>query len=333
MTFEKIKSAISAGKFEPVYFLSGEESYYIDVLTDLLLEKALTETERDFNQHIFYGKDSDPQEIVNAARRYPVFAERQLVLVKEAQHIRNWDAFIAYLDKPVASTILVINYKHKKLDKRTSFGKLVQKKSAFLNAAKLREDKIPEWISNYLRNNKRNISQKSAFLLKEHLGNDLAKITNELDKLLLNIPEGTEIDATHIENHIGISKDFNAFELSAAVASKNYVKAIRIIKYFEQNPKAGPIVFVLTILFNYFTKVFQLHHSRGMSDSDAMRAIGVNPYFFKDYKKGAANYSLNRTELIIAALANTDARAKGIGNTGSIGHYELLKELMYKMMK
>lgn len=333
MSFEKLKSDINAGKFAPVYFLSGEESYYIDVLSDLILEKALTETQRDFNQHIFYGRDSDPQAVVNAARRYPAFSERQVVLVKEAQHFRNWDPFVSYLENPVATTILVFTYKHKKLDKRTSFGKLVQKKSAFLDAKKLREDKIPDWIVGYLKANNRSIDAKSAFLLKEHLGNDLAKITNELDKLLLNIPEGTAITPQHIEEQIGISKDYNAFELSAAIASKDFVKATRIIKYFEQNPKAGPIVLILTIIFNYFTKVYQLHYQKGLHDSEAMKAIGVNPYFFKDYKKGASNYPLHKTEFILSEILNTDARAKGINNTGSIGPYALLNELVFKMMK
>ena len=332
MSFEKIKIAIEAGKFAPVYFFAGEESFYIDELTNLIEKRALTESQRDFNQHVFYGKDSDPQEVVNAARRYPAFSDRQLVLVKEAQHFKNFDVFLPYLENPVASTVLVFNYKHKNLDKRTVFGKLIQKKAVVLDSKKLKDYQIPEWIIDFLKSHNRKINQKSALLLTEHLGNDLAKITNELNKLLLNIDDKTEINADHIEQHIGISKDFNAFELSAAIGSKNYLKAIQIIKYFEKNPKAGPIVFVLSIIFNYFTKIFQLHHSKGMSDSDAMRAIGVNPYFFKDYKEGARNYSLAKTEYILSEIALTDAKAKGIGNTGNIGDFELLKELTFKMM-
>lgn len=332
MSFEKIKIALEAGKFEPVYFFSGEESYYIDTLTALIEKHALTETQRDFNQHVFYGKDSEPQEVVNAARRYPAFSERQLVIVKEAQHFKNFDAFVPYLENPVASTVLVFNHKHKKLDKRTKFGKLVPKKSVYLETSRLREYQVPDWIVSFFKEHKRMINQKSALLLTDHLGNDLAKITNELNKLLLNVPEGTEINADHIEEYIGISKDFNAFELSNAIASKNYLKAIQIIKYFEKNPKAGPLIFVLSIVFNYFTKVYQLHHAKGMSDSDAMRSIGVNAYFFKDYKQGAANYSLPKTEYILMEIALTDAKAKGVGQTNNIGDYELLKELVFKIM-
>jgi DNA polymerase-3 subunit delta len=332
MTFEKIKTAIESGKFEPIYIFSGEESYFIDVLTDLLVANALTESQRDFNQHIFYAKDTEPQTILNTARQYPVFSDRQLIIVKEAQQFKSLDAFMPYILHPVASTILVFSHKHKKIDKRTAFAKTVKdKKVVLFEAEKLKEQYIPNWISNHLKSSGYKIDEKSAYLLMEHLGNDLAKIDNELKKLVLSVKDGHVIRDKHIEEFIGISKDFNAFEFTQAVTSKNYAKAMNILYYFEKNPKAGPIEFVLALLFNYFSRIYQLNLLGGMSDADAMKTMGMNPYFFKDYKSGVRVYNLPKTEQIIADIAATDAKAKGINNSG-VERYELLKELVFKIM-
>ena len=332
MSFQAIKSSIEAGKIEPVYFFSGAETYFIDVLADLLQEKVLTEAERDFNQHIFYAKETPPQDVVNVARKYPVFAQRQLVMVKEAQHFKKWDAFAAYLENPVPTTVLVISHMHKALDLRTSFGKLAKKKAVFLKADKIRDYQVPEWIDEYLSHHQKTIDKRSAVLILDHLGNDLAKISNELNKLILNIGENSKVTPSHIEDYIGISKDFNAFELSAAVAKKDFAKAMSIIHYFERNPKAGPIVFILTVLYNYFSKLFQLHYNKGLSDSDAAKLIRVYESYFKDYKLGLSMYPVGKTEEIISNLATYDAKVKGIGNTGAVSPYELLKELLYKIM-
>ncbi len=333
MSFEKLKKEILANQFRSIYFLEGEETFYIDKLSDLIEEKALNETEKDFNFHVFYSKDSEPQQILNAARRYPVFAEKQLVMVKEAQHFnKKWEEFLPYVEKPVESTILVFCHKHKNVDKRGTFGKLVRKLPGYLSTKKINDYKVPDWIKQYLNDRNIAIDDKSAYLLTEHLGNDLAKISNELDKLLINVPKGERITPSHIEQFIGISKDFNAFELSNAIAEKNYSKAINIIHYYEQNPKAGPFVLVLASIYNYFSKLFQLHYTKGMSDSDAMRAIKVPPFVFKNYKSGAMKYPLAKTESVIMYLALYDARSKGVGNTNKIGPYELLKELVYKIM-
>jgi DNA polymerase-3 subunit delta len=332
MTFEKIKIAIESGKFEPIYFLCGEEAYFIDALTDLLAANVLTEAQRDFNQHLFYARDTDPQEVMNAARRYPVFADRQLIIVKEAQLFKSFDAFIPYVNHPVGSTVLVFNHKHKSLDKRTAFAKaLKDKKAVIFEAEKVKEQNIPSWISNHLKSSGYKIDEKSAFLLTEHLGNDLAKIDNELKKLVLSIKDGNIIRDKHIEEFIGISKDFNAFEFTQAVTSKNYPKAMNILFYFEKNPKAGPIEFVLILLYGFFSKLYQLHLSGGMSDADVAKAIGINPYFLKDYKSGVRLYSLPKTEQIISEIAETDAKSKGINNSG-VGRYELLKELIFRIM-
>ncbi|MCP4122454.1 MAG: DNA polymerase III subunit delta [Bacteroidetes bacterium] len=333
MSFQQIKNRIEAGQLKAVYFLSGEETWSIDVLTDLIMEKALTDAERDFNQHIFYGKDSNPQEVLNAARRYPVFAERQLVIVKEAQHFRSFELFETYVQNPAPTTILVFNYKHKSIDQRTAFGKLLKKHTEFMKAMKLKEYAVPEWIKTYVEGKGKSIDPKSSMLIVDHVGNDLAKISNEIDKLLLNIPEkAKKISAQHIEDYIGISKEFNAFELSAALATKDFSKAMRIIHYFGQNPKAGPLIFVLTVMFNYFTKIFQLHLNKGLSDSDAAKLVRVNPYYFKDYKSGMKHYNLARTEKIIEYIAEYDARGKGVGSTNAVTSYELMKELIYKIM-
>lgn len=333
MSFEAIKKDIKARKWAPVYCFCGEETYYIDELTNLIMENALTEAERDFNQHVFYAKDSDPQEVVNTARKYPVFAERQLVVVKEAQHFRKWDALEAYIKQPVPSTILVLAHMHKNIDLRTGFGKTVKKQHVYLKANKVKDYQVPKWIATYLAQQGKTMDAKSSALLLEHLGNDLSKIANELNKVVLNIGEKRAITPEHIEKYIGISKDFNAFELSAAVASRDYARAMNIIHYFEKNPKAGPMVFVLTVLYNFFSKIYQLQLNRGMADSDAAKLIRVPHFYFKDYKQGMANYPLRKTESIIADLARYDAKAKGIGNTGAIGPYELLKELLFRIMK
>ena len=334
MSFDKIKKEILSNQFKPIYFFGGAETYFIDQLTDLIEANALTEAQKDFNLHVFYAKDSDPQDVLNAARRYPVFADRQLVIVKEAQHFaKKWEEFLSYAENPVESTILVFSHKHKSLDKRTTFGKLIAKEAVHFDSKKIKDYQVTGWIKEFLGNQGMSIEDKSAYLVAEHIGNDLAKITNELDKLLINIPKGEVITPNHIEKHIGISKDFNAFELSNAIADKNYAKAMNIIHYYEQNPKAGPFVLVLASIYNFFSKLFQLHHSKGMSDREIMSAIKVPPFVFKNYKAGAGKYPLSKTEEVVMEIATYDARSKGIGNTGRIGHYELLKELVYKIMQ
>jgi len=333
MSFQQIKNRIEAGQLKPVYFFSGEETWSIDVLTDLIMEKALTEAERDFNQHIFYAKDSDPMQVLNAARRYPVFAQRQLVIVKEAQHFRTFEAFESYVKNPPETTILVFNYKHKNVDLRTSFGKLLKKHTEFYKATKLREYAVPDWIKEYAAGMGKSIDPKSAMLILDHVGNDLSKISNEMDKLLLNLPPtAKKITSQHIEDFIGISKEFNAFELTGAMATKDFAKAMRIIHYFGQNPKAGPMIFVLTVLYNYFSKIYQMHNNKGLSDSDMATKIRVNKFFFGDYKNGVRNYGPAKTEKIIEYIAEYDARGKGIGSTGAVSSYELMKEMIYKIM-
>ena len=345
MSFQQIKNRIEAGQFKPVYFLSGEETWSIDVLTELIIEKALTDAERDFNQHLFYGKDSELQEVINVARKYPVFAERQLVIVKEAQHLKSAlekphdpknnkiNLLVSYLENPVPTTILVFSFKHKSIDQRTAIGKLLKSKTEFLKASKLRDYAVPDWIKTYAQANGRSIDPKSAMLIVDHVGNDLAKISNEMDKLLLNIPAtAKKISAQHIEDYIGISKEFNAFELVGALAKKDFAKAMRIIHYFEQNPKAGPMVFVLTVVYNYFSKLYQLHNNKGLSEKEAATLIRVNSFFFGDYKSGLKHYSPAHTEKVIEYIAHYDARGKGIGSTGAVSNFELLKEMVYKIM-
>lgn len=332
MSFQKIKSEIETGKFAPVYFFSGEETWSIDVLTDLLMDKVLTEAERDFNQHVFYSKDTEPQEVINTARRYPVFSERQLVVLKEGQHYRNWDVFMSYLDNPVPSTVLVINHKHKKVDLRTAFGKAVKKKAVYLHAEKLREHAVPGWIKSYLQGMGKTIDEKSCLLIVDHLGNDLSKISNELDKLGLNLGEVAHVTGHHIEEYIGISKDFNAFELTDALAARDFTKAMRIVLYFEHNPKAGPLVLVLGVLFNFYSKLYQMHHNSGLSDSDIARVVRLPPFVVKEYKQAMRKYPAQKTEDIIGLIARYDAKSKGIGSSGAVSPYALLKELIYKIM-
>lgn len=334
MSFQQIKSSIEAGRLQPVYFFTGEETWAIDTLTDLIIDRALTDAERDFNQHIFYGKDSQPQDVLNVARRYPVFAERQLVVVRESQHWKGYEAFEAYFRQPVETTVLVFNHKYKALDLRTAINKLIKKETVFLKSDKLRDYEVPKWITEYVKNSGKSIDAKSVALIHDHLGNDLPRISNEIDKLLINLPESSQkIQPHHIEEYIGISKDYNAFELAGSLATREYARAMRIVQYFGQNPKAGPFPLVMTVIFNFFCNLYQLQASPGLSDTEASRLLKVNPYFVKDYKTALKHYTPARTEDILGHIALYDARSKGIGNTGNVSEYELLKELLYRIMR
>jgi DNA polymerase-3 subunit delta len=330
MTFENIITELKAGKYKPVYFLMGEEPYFIDVITNYLVNNALCEADKAFNQLVLYGRDTDMGNIVTSARRFPMMASRQLVVIKEAQHLRSLEGLESYLTAPLSSTILVFAYKYKKIDKRTKLAKMLAEKSILFDSDKVREDKVPAWISAYMASTGFQIEQKAATLLVDFLGNDLGKISNELDKLILVLPHGSkQITAGLIEKNIGISKDYNNFELNRALVSRDVVKANRIVQYFSNNPRNNPFVLTISSLFFYFAKVLLYHGIPDKSKENVARELGINPYFVTEYQQAARSFPLPKTCQIISCLREYDLKAKGASaSSGS----DLLKELIYKIL-
>lgn len=331
MTFEQILSDLKNKIYYPVYFLGGEESYYIDTISDFIEKNVLEEAERDFNQTIVYGRDTNPLEIISLAKRYPMMASHQVVIVKEAQNIQKIEELESYLQNPLDSTVLVINYKYKKIDKRKSFFKNIGKKGVLFESKKIYDNKIPAWIVNYLQPLGYTITPKASAMLAEFLGSNLSKIVNEINKLVLNIPGKTEINDVLIEQNIGISKDFNIFELQNAIGSKNISKANQIVNYFAANPKENPIVKTVPILFGFFSKLLIYHQLKDKSKNNVASALSVNPFFVKDYQVAARNYSYPKLKGIISLLREYDMKGKGVNNI-STSDGELQKELMFKIL-
>ena len=331
MKYQDIIIQIDNKVFQPVYFLMGEETFYIDKISDYISKNVLSEEEKEFNQTTLYGKDIDVATIISEAKQFPFGSAHRVVIVKEAQDIRSIDQLELYFDNPLPSTILVICYKYKKIDKRKSFGKNLSKKSVLFESKKLYENQIPAWIKGQLKEKNFNIDEKSAHLLSEYLGNDLSKISNELGKLILNIKEGETITAKIIEENIGISKDFNVFELQTAIGEKDILKSNKIIKHFSENPKNHPFVLTLSSLFSYFQKVMIYHSLKDKSKNNAASQLGVNPYFLRQYQLAASNYSMSNLFTIFSYLKEYDLKSKGIQNP-SVPENELLRELTFKIL-
>ncbi len=332
MTFEDILKSLKKKEYAPVYFLMGDESFFIDQITDYIIDNALSESERDFNQTILYGKDTDIGTIVTTARRFPMMAKKQLVVVREAQNIKNIDQLSSYVQNPLKSTILVINYKYKSLDKRKNFTKEVAKNGILFEAKKIYENQVPDWIKNYASKQGYLIDSKACFLLSEFLGNDLSKIKNALDKLTINITSGKRISSSDIERNIGISKDFNNFELQNSLGKKDVFKANQIINYFSTNEKNNPMVVTIALLHSYFSKVLKYYFIKNKTnDKTVASSLHINPYFVKDYKLAARNYNPKKLVSIIAMLREYDLKSKGIGDASS-KHGDLLKELIFKIL-
>jgi DNA polymerase-3 subunit delta len=317
----------------PVYLFQGEEAYFIDQLTNLLIENVLDDSERDFNQYIFYGMDSDVGTIINTCKRFPMMAERQLVVLKEAQGLKNIDDLVHYVRQPLNSTVLVINFKHGKLDGRKKLSGEIGKTGIVFESKKLYDNQIPSFITNYLSRRKIKIDLKAAQLLTDYLGTDLSKLTNELEKLIISLPEkNATVTSELIEKNIGISKDYNNFELQKAIANKDVLKANRIAFYFEQNPKNNPLVVTLTVLFNFFSNLMICHYEENKSESNLMGILGFRfTLQITDYMQALRNYNAGKTMKIIALIREFDARAKGVDSI-SIPDGMLLKELIYKMI-
>jgi DNA polymerase-3 subunit delta len=337
LSFHEIIGNIRLKKFMPVYLFQGEESYFIDQLTDELIKNALDDSERDFNQIIFYGIETDVATIIDACRRYPMMAERQLIIVKEAQGMKgknnDIEDLMHYLKHPLSSTVLVINYKNGKLDGRKKLSSEIAKIGIIYESKKLYENQVPTFISTYLQDKQIAIDPKASQLLTDYQGNDLSKLTNELDKLRILLPPNQQrITPEIIETNIGISKDFNNFELQKAIASKNILKANRIAFYFEQNPKNNPLVVTLSVLFNFFTNLMVCHYQTDKSKANLMRALGLRfDIQIADYLTALKNYKPVKTMNNISLIRKYDAKGKGIGNSSASGG-QLLIELIYKLI-
>ncbi len=329
---KEIVAEIDAGKPKPIYFLMGEESYYIDKISQYIADNVLSEDEKGFNQMVLYGRDTSVDEVISNAKRFPMMAEHQVVIVKEAQDLsRTIENLTAYVEHPQPTTVLVICYKYKKLDKRKKLYKAVQKNGELFESKKLYENQVAEWIRRTLGSKNYKISPKACILLVEFLGTDLGKINNELNKLTLVVPPSTEITPKLIEQHIGISKDFNNFELKKAIGERNVGKAARIIDYFAQNPKDNPFVVTVTLLNTFFTQLLQYHGLKDHSPGNVAKVLGVNPYFVKEYTVAARNYPMKRVSGIISSLRELDLKSKGVG-ANNMAQSELLKELLTEII-
>lgn len=333
-TYEAIMTDIKARRFSPVYILMGEEPYFMDQITNSLLETVVGEAERDFNQVVLYGADTDAAGIINAAKRFPMMSEYQLIVVREAQVIRDIEKLAAYVKNPLSSTVLVVNHKYKTLDGRKMLAATAEKTGVLFNSQKVPDYKMPGFITGLLQEKKMEIDQKATQMLSDYIGNDLGRLVKELDKLAIILSDrgSNRVTPELIEQNIGISKEYNSFELTKALAVKDVLKANRIIQYFEKNPKNNPIQMTLPILFNYFSNLFICFYSKDRSDNGLMAALGMRSTFMvKDYSFGLKNYSAMQVFRIIGAIRETDARSKGVGNS-SVPDAELLRELIYRIL-
>ena len=332
MEFQQILSDLKNKHYSTVYFLEGEEPYYIDVISDYILENVLTEDEKSFNQTLLYGKDVTLDQILTAARRYPMMAEKQVVVVREAQNIRDIDELATYVEKPAPATILVICHKYKSIDKRKKLYKVIQKSGVYMESKPLYEYKIPEWVINYLKTTQIGIEHKAVQMITDHIGNNLQRIVNELDKVIFSAVPGTSITVDDVEKNIGISKEYNAFEFQKSLGSRDIYQANRIVNYFVDNEKSNPIQMIVSILTTYFRKILTYHSLENKSnEGEIAQRLGVSPFFLKDYLVAARNYPLQKAVLAMSLLREYDLRSKGArGGTNDNG--ELLRELTYKIL-
>jgi len=328
---KQIVTDIRNGNIKPIYFLFGEEPYYIDKISQFIEKNVLTAEEKGFNQMVLYGKEASIDEIVGNAKRYPMMAERQVVIVKEAQELsRTIEQLVDYVENPQPTTVLVICYKYKKLDKRKKLYKSVSKHGVLFESKKLYENQVSEWLRKVLHGKGYSISHKAAIVLVEYLGTDLSRISKELDKLTLVLPKESQITPADIEEHIGISKDYNNFELKKAIGEKNVLKATRIVNYFAQNPKDNPFVLTVSLLHNFFSQLLQYHGLKDHSPKNVASALRVNPYFVNEYQIAAKNYPMKKVSSIVSHLREMDLKGKGVGAT-AIPQADLLKELIAKI--
>ncbi len=331
MSAEKITGDWEKKSFKPVYWLEGEEPYFIDTIVDYAEHHILSDSEAGFNLTVFYGRDTDWATVVNACMRYPMFAERQVVLLKEAQHMKEIERLEHYIAKPLGSTVFVVSYKDKKVDGRTAFAKLLKTKTELFTTKKLYDNQLPEWVSQMVEQHGLTINQRSQALLVDHIGNDLSRLRNEVEKLSVNLKGRKNITEEDIETFIGVSKEFNVFELQDAIAQKNLAKAVRIIQYFGANPKAGPIQQILPTLYGYFSKIYSIFGLENKSEQALNPLFNRNPFAVRTAMTAINNYGYSGVEKIILLLHHYNLRSIGINDTGTEDP-DLMKELVVKIM-
>ncbi|MBP1594416.1 MAG: hypothetical protein H6Q12_1434 [Bacteroidetes bacterium] len=332
-TYEDIISDIKAKQYKPIYYLMGEEPYYIDLISDYLTQNVLTDTEKEFNLTVVYGADTDIATIINAAKRYPMMSEYQVVVVKEAQSVRNIEELSYYLQKPLNSTILVICHKHGVLDRRKKLAAEIEKTGVLFESKKLKDTMLPGFITSYLKRKGVDIEQKSSEMIADFVGSDLSRLTGELEKLTITLPLGQKrVTPELIERNIGISKDYNNFELKNALIEKDVFKANQIIKYFAENPKTNPIQATLSLLFNFYSNLMLAYYAPEKSEQGIAQQLGLKtPWQSKDYIRAMHKYNGVKVMQIIGEIRNYDAKSKGVGNT-NMNDGELLRELVYKIL-
>jgi len=331
MSAEKIIADWKKGNFKPIYWLEGDEPFFIDQVVHYAEHKILPASEASFNLSIFYGKDADWSSVVNACMRYPMFAEKQVVILKEAQQMRDIEKLESYIDNPLASTIFVVSFKEKKVDGRSKLAKTLKSKGEMLSTKKMYDSQLPEWVNQMVASHQLTITPKALHLLVDHIGNDLNRLQNEVEKLAVNLAGRKNITEDDIEKYIGVSKDFNVFELQDALGKRDLAKTIRIIHYFEANPKAAPIQMILPALYNYFSKVFMLYSLPIITEQSAAAALGVNPFFVKEYIATARRYDYEGIEKVLLLLHQYNLRSIGVHDAGT-SDAGLLKELAVKMI-
>jgi DNA polymerase-3 subunit delta len=334
---EDVLKDLKSGKYAPIYFLQGEEPFFIDQISDFIETNALQPHDKGFNQVVMYGKDVTVPDILNNARRFPMMADRQVVIVKEAQNIPQLgkdeidQMLINYIKNPLPSTILVFAHKYKNLDGRKALAKELEKSAVFVKSEKIKDNILPSWIESYVKSKGHTIDNSTSVFLADSIGNNLEVISNELSKMFLNLQGETKITKDHIQKFIGINKEYNNFELTKAMGVKDVVKANKIIHYFSQNPKSHPLIPIIALVYGFFSKVALVHFNKQMADAELARITGVHPYFIKEYRIAANNYRLGKVIDCFAYIKEADLRSKGV-NANGMESKEILRELVFKIM-
>lgn len=331
MTFEQILNSIEKREFSPLYLLHGEESFFIDKIVELIQNSVLSEQQQEFNQMLFYGKDADPQHIVSSARQYPMMAEHRVIIIKEAQQMKLLPEIAPYIENPVKSTILVVAFKGKKFDMRTAIGKTFKNKGVAFESKKLYENQVPNWIKSFTKTLDIKLTDSACNIMTALLGNDLSKIGNELEKLKITVNNESVIDVEDIKNNIGLSREFNIFELNNALGNRDIQKVFRIVDVFSTNPSQYPVVVIISTLYGFFSKILMTIENSGMKDNELSSLLKVNPFFIKDYRKAARIYSKTKLYEIFKILKDFDLRSKGV-DSRSVTQMELIKEMILKIL-
>ncbi len=335
MKVEELLSQLKAKKFQPIYFLEGEEPYYIDLISDYIEKNVLNDAEKGFNQTVLYGKDVKWQELMAVVKRFPMMSPLQVVILKEAQQMKDLEKLESYFEKPLPSTLFVVCYKGKKLDKRTKFSKTVSKSGNIFTSERVPEWEIENWIKSYVAENGYKVNTSTSSMLKEYLGNDLQVIVNELQKLMLNLPAGSSINEVDVEKYIGISREFNVFELQKALSARDSIKANKFLNYCQQNPKANSMPLVVGSLYGYYSKLFTLNVTQSLNDKDIANVLGLDTRrhfkIIEEYRMALKFYNQRRTEKCLAVLLEYDLRSKGI-NSSTVPDEDLMVEMVYKLL-